>query len=159
VDARESDAYVDEPHRIAEESSPVARKESRERTASTAGQRVRGLVPHGPLTTTTRWRSSFILLIPLLVLFVRHRAASSLRASRASAASYTGPPRRWRWLIVAPLSRDNEISVYAMRSPAGAALSLSLSLFLSLLAPIRSTFPVSMSDRRFAFTEARSVRY
>jgi len=117
--------------------APSPEKNHETTTASTAGQRVRDLVPHGPLTTTTRWRSSFILLIPLFVLpppaplrspprgFISARIARLL--SRASAASYTGPPRRWRWLIVAPLSRDNEISVYAMRSPAGAILSLFLS--------------------------------
>jgi len=134
--------------------APSPEKNHETRTASTAGQRVRDLVPHGPLTTTTRWRSSFILLIPLFVLppppppprspprgFISARIAR--RLSRASAASYTGPPRRWRWLIVAPLSRDNEISVYAMRSPAGATLSLSLSLSL-FLSPCLYSFDIPL---------------
>lgn len=156
--------YADEPHRIAEESSPIGSKKknhkSRIEDGKHGGQRARDLVPHGPLTTTRLRRSSFIFLIPLFILLAFATAWLHLRAARR--VFYIACFRRelhgarrqwWRWLIVAPLSRDNEISVYATRSPAGATLSFSLSQDHSTFPALVLPLDRRAAPRRFASIE------
>jgi len=126
------------------------------RTRMWRAQRARDLVPHGPLTTTVRWR-------PFLILFIFSRSSSLYVASaprlpsRASAASYTVPPRRWRWLIVAPLSRDNEISVCATRPPAGATLSFLYLRSFDIPLPLR-WWTVDLPPRRRDLFAIRNIK-
>lgn len=93
--------------------------------ASTKGARLSSawtFDDHRTLTPVSHPLHILLLVLPLTRRYTRPlRSAPSI--SRFRRELHGTAAARWRWLIVAPLSRDNEISVCATRPPAGATLS------------------------------------